>query len=148
MSQIKCNSTRLLSFFVGVYFLLGCQEDKKSSSQTSSETKRPNILFAISDDQSWIHTGAYGDPQIKTPAFDQIAKEGALFNNSFCTSPSCTPSRSSILSGQEIWRIRQAGLLHSSIPSDLPLFTHWLTQDIRLGTQVKGGTQAIRHTLD
>jgi len=126
MSQIKCHTIRLLSFCLGVYFLLGCQENKKSSTQTISETKPPNILFAISDDQSWIHTGAYGDPQIKTPAFDQIAKEGALFNNSFCTSPSCTPSRSSILSGQEIWRIRQAGLLHSSIPSDLPLFTHLL----------------------
>ena len=37
---------------------------------------RPNILFCISDDQSYAHTGANGDPVVKTPAFDRIAKEG------------------------------------------------------------------------
>ncbi|QGY46949.1 sulfatase-like hydrolase/transferase [Maribellus comscasis] len=91
-----------------------------------TKSPRPNILFVISDDQSWLHTSIAGDPQVKTPYFDRIAKEGILFTNSFCTSPSCTPSRSSILSGQDIWRIKQAGLLHSSIPADLPLFTHIL----------------------
>ena len=37
--------------------------------------KRPNILFAISDDQSYPHAGAYGDQGVKTPAFDRVAKE-------------------------------------------------------------------------
>ncbi|MFT7036797.1 MAG: N-sulfoglucosamine sulfohydrolase [Cyclobacteriaceae bacterium] len=119
-------SIRIFSFCVYVCSLVACQGKEKLPQEDKNKLKRPNILFAISDDQSWLHTGASGDPQIKTPAFDQVAKEGALFNNSFCTSPSCTPSRSSILSGQEIWRIKQAGLLHSSIPADIPLFTHIL----------------------
>ena len=40
--------------------------------------KQPNILFAISDDQSWVHAGAYGDKHILTPAFDRVAREGVL----------------------------------------------------------------------
>ena len=36
---------------------------------------RPNILIAIADDQSYPHTSAYGDPVIKTPAFDRVARE-------------------------------------------------------------------------
>ena len=38
--------------------------------------ERPNILFCISDDQSYQHTGANGDPVIKTPTFDRVANEG------------------------------------------------------------------------
>ena len=39
---------------------------------------RPNILFCISDDQSWLHAGAYGDKVVKTPNFDRLAREGTL----------------------------------------------------------------------
>ena len=126
MNKIKCTLTLLLSFCLFVFLLINCTGKKEISIPIAEKSKKPNILFAISDDQSWLHTGATGDPQVKTPAFDQVAKGGILFNNSFCTSPSCTPSRSSILTGQEIWRIKQAGLLHSSIPADIPLFTHIL----------------------
>jgi hypothetical protein len=42
---------------------------------------RPNISFAISDDQSWLHVGAAGDPVVKTPVFDRMAREGARFTN-------------------------------------------------------------------
>ena len=72
---------------------------------------RPNILFAISDDQSWLHTGAMGDPNVETPAFDRVASEGVLFTHAFAAAPSCTPSRGAILTGQSIWRIEEAGLL-------------------------------------
>ena len=45
----------------------------------NAEETRPNILFAISDDQSWMHAGAYGlDRSIQTPAFDRVAREGVL----------------------------------------------------------------------
>jgi uncharacterized sulfatase len=110
--------------------------------------ERPNILFVISDDQSWLHTGIAGDPVVQTPAFDRVAKEGLLFTHSFCTSPSCTPSRSSILTGQEIWRIKQAGLLHSSIPPELPLVTHLLSDaGYRVGYTGKGWNPGDPHYL-
>ena len=83
---------------------------------------RPNILFVIADDQSWPHATAYGNPLAKTPAFDRIAKEGALFHNSFATCPSCTPSRTSILTGRNIWQTGEGGVLYGTLRRDLPLF--------------------------
>ncbi len=83
---------------------------------------RPNILFAISDDQSWLHTAAMGDPNVETPAFDRVAREGVLFTHAFTAAPSCTPSRSAILTGQSIWRLEEAGLLMGTIPSKFDLF--------------------------
>ena len=49
------------------------------SSSALYADSRPNILFCISDDQSYDHTGANGDPVIETPAFDRIAREGLRF---------------------------------------------------------------------
>ena len=54
--------------------------------------KRPNILFAIADDQSWLHTSFAGDPVVKTPNFDRIARAGVYCNNAFSTCPGCAPS--------------------------------------------------------
>jgi uncharacterized sulfatase len=82
---------------------------------------RPNILFIMTDDQSWPHASAYGDPVVQTPAIDRIADEGVLFTHSFTATPSCTGSRSAVLAGQDIWRLRQAGILHGSIPPDIDL---------------------------
>lgn len=69
---------------------------------TVAASAKPNILFCISDDQSWAHMGANGDPVVKTPAFDRVANEGLRFINSFCDAPTCGPSRSAILTGQHI----------------------------------------------
>lgn len=77
---------------------------------------RPNILFAIADDYSWPHAGAYGDKVVKTPSFDRIAREGALFTRAFTASPSCTPSRGAILTGQAIHRLEEGGNLWSILP--------------------------------
>ena len=88
--------------------------------------KRPNILFAIADDQSWPHAGAYGDRVARTPAFDRVAKEGVLFTHSFAASPSCTPSRSAVLMGRHVWQVEEAGVLYGTIDPKYPLFTHLL----------------------
>ena len=78
--------------------------------------ERPNILFAIADDWGWPHAGSYGDPVVKTPTFDRLAKEGALFRHAYVSSPSCTPSRGAILTGQWHWRLEGAGNLWSVFP--------------------------------
>jgi len=70
---------------------------------SAGAAERPNILFCISDDQSYAHTGVAHDPVVKTPAFDRVAREGIHFYNAFCDAPSCGPSRSAILTGQPIW---------------------------------------------
>lgn len=82
----------------------------------------PNILFCIADDWGWPHAGAYGDTVVKTPAFDRIAKEGVLFEHCYVSSPSCTPSRNSILTGQYHWRLREGANLWSSLDHTIPVY--------------------------
>ncbi|HLF92700.1 MAG TPA: sulfatase [Planctomycetota bacterium] len=79
------------------------------------EDARPSILFAIADDWGYGHAGAYGDKVVKTPTFDRVALEGVLFTHDFCASPSCTPSRAAILTGQDIWRLEESGNLWSTL---------------------------------
>ncbi len=73
--------------------------------------KRPNIVFAIADDWGWPHASAYGDKVVQTPAFDRIAREGVLFEHAYVSSPSCTPSRGAIITGQQFFRLKQGGNL-------------------------------------
>ena len=94
----------------------------------ASADERPNILFCISDDQSYAHTGANGDPVVKTPAFDRIAREGLRFTHAFCDAPTCGPSRSAILTGQHIWRLEEAGNIHSTLPAKFATYTELLAE--------------------
>lgn len=91
-------------------------------SAATINNKKPNILFCISDDQSWLHAGAMGDPVVKTPAFDRVAREGILFTNAYCDAPSCAPSRGAILTGQHIWRLGKGGNLHSTLPAEFATY--------------------------
>jgi len=84
--------------------------------------KKPNILFCIADDWGWPHAGAYGDPVVKTPNFDRMAMEGVLFEHAYISSPSCTPSRSSILTGQHFWRLGEGFCLHSTLDVAIPVY--------------------------
>jgi arylsulfatase A-like enzyme len=84
--------------------------------------KRPNILFCIADDWSWPHAGIGGDPVVKTPTFDRVAREGVLFDNAFVTAPSCTPSRGSIVTGQWHWRLEEGGNLWSTLPAKFDVY--------------------------
>ena len=49
--------------------------------EPAGAASRPNILIAISDDQSYPHASAYGDAAVSTPAFDRVARRGVLFRN-------------------------------------------------------------------
>jgi len=83
---------------------------------------RPNILFAFADDWG-RYASAYAPLEgetslnalIRTPHFDRIAHEGALFANAFVPAPSCTPCRSSVLSGQYFWRTGLGAILQGAV---------------------------------
>jgi len=62
--------------------------------------RRPNIVFILIDDLRWDELGIAGHPYLKTPSIDRIGQEGALFRNAFMTTPLCSPSRASFLTGQ------------------------------------------------
>ncbi len=95
---------------------------------TVAAAERPNILFCIADDWGWPHAGAYGDPVVKTPTFDRLAREGALFHHAYVSSPSCTPSRGAILTGQWHWRLEGAGNLHSVFPDKFATYPEILEE--------------------
>lgn len=100
---------------------------------------RPNILIAISDDQSWLHTRATGDRTVRTPAFDQVAANGVLFTHAFTSAPSCTPSRAALLTGQHHWRLGAGANLHSTLDAEFAVYPDLLEQvGYRVGFTGKG----------
>ena len=90
------------------------------------ENGRPNILFAIADDQSFPYASAYGTKGIHTPAFDEVAARGVLFTNAFVAAPQCSPSRAAILTGRNIWQLEEAGTHSSYFPKKFTVFTDLL----------------------
>jgi uncharacterized sulfatase len=90
--------------------------------------QRPNILIAISDDQSFAHTSTAGFKAVQTPAFDRVAREGIWFRNGFAASPGCSPCRASLLTGRHTWQIEQAGTHASSFPTNYVTFPDLLEQ--------------------
>lgn len=91
--------------------------------------QKPNILFVISDDQSYPFASAYGSKSVETPNFDKVAQRGILFTNAFVTSPGCSPSRASILTGRFPWQIEEAGTHASSFPTKYKTFTQILEEN-------------------
>ena len=69
------------------------------SEQVPLATRRPNIVLIVSDDHGREAVGCYGNTSIRTPHIDQLATDGVRFSNAFCTTASCSPSRSVLLTG-------------------------------------------------
>jgi N-sulfoglucosamine sulfohydrolase len=76
-------------------------------------TEKPNIILLVADDHGTDALGCYGNSVIKTPNLDQLAAEGVRFTNAFCTTASCSPSRTVILSGLHNHANGMYGLEHS-----------------------------------
>ena len=92
----------MLIMFISYELIVSCAPLKKEA------PKQPNILFAIADDASFPHMGAYGTNWIKTPAFDRVAREGLLFMNAYTPNAKCAPSRACILTGRNSWALKEA----------------------------------------
>jgi len=80
---------------------------------------RPNILIIHTDQHRTDCLGCYGNPDIRTPHIDSIARDGVLFQNSFCPYPVCTPSRYSLISGLYVHQHR-GWTNHSTLPEGTP----------------------------
>lgn len=83
---------------------------------------RPNILFCLADDWGWPHAEAYGDKVVTTPTFDRLVKEGILFEHAFVSSPSCTPCRNALLTGQQFYRLEEGANLYGTLDVRCPNF--------------------------
>jgi N-sulfoglucosamine sulfohydrolase len=111
MSSMKKLSVLLASLFV---LISAAAEDGQS---------RPNILFAIADDWSFGHAGAYGCSWTETPNFDRLAEEGLLFKRAYTPNAKCAPSRAIILTGRYSWQLEEAGNHMALFPSK---FSGWI----------------------
>ena len=81
-------------------FIFLASHSSQLLAQISTKAKQPNIVFIISDDHAFQAIGAYGGKLMPTPNIDRIAKEGAIFQNSFVTNSICGPSRATLLTGK------------------------------------------------
>ncbi|PVD52836.1 sulfatase [Terrimonas sp.] len=95
----------------------------------SKKEDQPNILLLMSDNQYFRHLGAYGDEIVRTPNIDAIALKGVRFTNAFCASPSCTPSRAGLLTGQDIWRLKEGANLWGILPHEFNTYTDLLEEN-------------------
>lgn len=68
--------------------------------QMSCGALRPNIVFIMADDLGWRDTHVYGSTFYQTPNIDQLAEQGMRFTDAYSASPLCSPTRSSIMTGQ------------------------------------------------
>lgn len=97
-TPLKHSMKKLYCYFISLLLLVNL--NLTYSQQQSANTNRPNILFIISDDHAYQEIGVYGSKIAKTPNIDRIAKEGAIFKNSFVTNSLCGPSRATLLTGK------------------------------------------------
>lgn len=108
-------------------------------SSLADAADRPNILFAISDDQSYPHCSAYGCNWVQTPAFDRVAANGLLFNRCYTPNAKCAPSRGSILTGRHAWLNEDAANHVYVFPSKFTTYVEALnTNGYSVGYVAKG----------
>ena len=114
------------ALLLGIFILIaqGC-----CGRMNRNPEQRPNILFCITDDHTWLHCSAYGSKFVNTPNFDRLAEEGILFSNAFVSVPSCNPSRASVLTGQSFFRLREASMNHTPWPGGLTTYADILIEE-------------------
>ena len=99
------NRRTFLTTSVGSLAATGLAQAEESSPELEKPQARvpadaPNILWICTDQQRWDTIAALGNPHIRTPHLDALAKEGVSFTHAYCQNPICTPSRASFLTGK------------------------------------------------
>lgn len=104
----------------------------------------PNILFAVADDWSYGHAGAYGCKWVKTPTFDRIATHGVLFTRAYTPTAKCAPSRASILTGRNPWQLKAAANHNCYFPPEFKSYVEVLSEHgYRVGMTGKGWAPGV-----
>lgn len=126
-------NTKIFIPFIFSLFLIACQK----YSETSNE--KPNIVFIVADDASWLHFGCYGSHEVNSPNIDKLAKEGVVFDNAFASTSSCTPSRASILTGRNGFELEEGATLWGYLPAKFDTYTEILAKNgYKVGASGKG----------
>jgi len=91
-----------------------------------NEPQRPNILFDIADDASMNSFGAHGCDWIKTPAVDQLAKQGAVFPNAYKCNPQCAAAHACLVTGMYSWQLKETCNHWPHFPAEFKFYQHLL----------------------
>ena len=102
--------------FLCAAVVLGC------CCHVAAAAEKPNLILFISDDVSWNDHGCYGNKVVRTPVIDRLAARGLRFDQAFLTASSCSPSRSSIITGRYPHNNGKAAELHQPISANLAWF--------------------------
>jgi N-sulfoglucosamine sulfohydrolase len=136
------NPTIPLHYSASVNPYFGCSEQKE-------QAMPPNILFAIADDASYPHMGAYGTDWVKTPAFDKVADQGILFTNCYTPNAKCAPSRACILTGRNSWQLEEAANHVPFFPAKFRTYAEALSENgYHVGYTAKGWAPGIANDSD
>lgn len=85
--------------------------------------RRPNVLFILTDDQREDTVGALGNPHIRTPHLDGLARGGVVFTNAYCmggfSAAVCLPSRMMLLRGRSWFSVRDLPAGFANLPSSM-----------------------------
>ena len=95
---------------------------------TPPAAARPNVILFIADDVSWDDLGCTGNPAARTPHLDRLAANGRRFDAAYLTASSCSPSRSSVVTGRYPHNNGRASELHQPIAAHLPWFPRLLRE--------------------
>ncbi|MFT4202908.1 MAG: sulfatase [Chitinophagaceae bacterium] len=91
------------------------------------KVSRPNVVLILSDDHSYPFLGSYGNKDVHTPHLDSLAGTGIAYRNAFVSSPQCTPSRATLLTGRNPVDIRMTRFA-ATLPRNIVTFPEILRQ--------------------
>ena len=115
----------------------------------AANAARPNILFALADDWSYGHAGAYGCSWVRTPAFDRVAREGVLFTHAYTPTAKCAPSRASMLTGRNPWQLKAAANHWCYFPPEFKTYVEALAENgYFAGMTMKGWAPGVAVDAD
>lgn len=99
----------IIPLLIVVIFLFSCSEKKKDIATEAKETtyNQPNIVLLFVDDWGWADVG-FRNPIFHTPNIDKLKKEGLNFERAYIATPTCSPSRASLLTGKEPVRFQMS----------------------------------------
>jgi arylsulfatase A-like enzyme len=90
----------LLLLIVAGLLLAGFRQPSSPLPAAAAPPRRPNVIVILADDLGYSDLACYGNPVVKTPHLDALARQGVRFTQAYSTAPICSPSRAGLLTGR------------------------------------------------